>query len=504
MNEPSIPSSTPDKSNEGVLKKSIRAGQWIAADFAAQRAISLLPFLILARLLTPNDFGLAAIILLVPKFLQTTSEHGLAIAAVQKGGDVRKYLNPIWTVNILRGFAIAAIVALVAPVIANFYHVPEYVWPIRFSGLIVLIRQFSNIGEVWIVKELDFKKIFIRNCAKYIVYALVTISIAVISPSYWAIIIGTLCMQATETIASYFLQPYRPRLSRNFGVLRELTGFSKWISGQILVDQLYGFAENSIVARATSTTAVGFYTKAKNFAAVTSGFFAGVISIVTLPAFSRIKDSAEKVREGFKKSMDILFVTSAPLLVLVIAAGGKLVLILLGQPWLSITTSFRLFILYFTITNFVDISYKLLNSIGYPDKKVKFDSIKIPLSIVLLFFGVRWYGPEGAVGALILGMIPVLCLTVQAIVRHTEITYWNIIARFCFPLITAILLFLPFAIWKEHLMGFGIITLCLLGGLYLALYSLTIAFIGIRFKRGPYHSVALIVRTVLRRREKIS
>src|SRR3989338_3175348 len=132
---------------EGTLQKSIRAGKWLTVDFLVQKLIAFLPFFILARLLTPEDFGLVAIILLVPHFLQVVSEHGFTTAAIQKGGDVVKYLNPIWTLNALRGVAIAGVMFLFAPFIARFYNIEAYLWPLRFGGIIVLAHHFTNISE---------------------------------------------------------------------------------------------------------------------------------------------------------------------------------------------------------------------------------------------------------------------------------------------------------------------------------------------------------------------
>ncbi len=483
---------------EGTLQKSIRAGKWLTIDFLVQKLIAFLPFFILARLLTPEDFGLVAIILLVPHFLQVVSEHGLTTAAIQKGGDVNKYLNPIWTLNALRGVLIAGVMFLLAPFIASFYHVEAYVWPVRFGGLIVLIHHFTNIGEIWFTKDLDFKKVFLRNTARSVAYAVVAITLAVTTHSYWSLLIAQAAMQITETIATYVLQPYRPRLSFRFGLLKELTGFSKWIMGQTFADQIYGFAEQSIVARTTNTASVGLYTKAKNLASVGPGFIASIISMIAFPAFARIKEDPKKVQEGLKRSMDLLFVVTMPIIVLILAAGGKLVLILLGEPWLPITNALRIFVLYFTIFNLTDICYKALSGIGHPDIKVKFDGIKISLSIVLLLIAAPRWGATGAAGALFLGFFPVLVLSVRALILRTTVTAWNILIRAGFPLSVAMVLLVPAIIWKEAILGFSIISLGMLALAYIFFYALIIVAVGKKFNRGPYSTLLLIAKTAPR------
>ena len=107
----------------GVLQKSITSGKWLTAGYIIQRGISLVSFFILARLLTTADFGIVAYVLLVPKFLQATTETGFSSAAIQKDGDIKRYLNPIWTVGVIKGFVIALLIFAIGPLIARWLNV---------------------------------------------------------------------------------------------------------------------------------------------------------------------------------------------------------------------------------------------------------------------------------------------------------------------------------------------------------------------------------------------
>ncbi len=489
---------TENPAPEGVLQKSIRAGKWLTIDYIVQKAVAILPFFILARILSPGQFGIASIILLVPRFLQTTSEHGLATAAIQKGGNVEKYLNAIWTVNVLRGILISILIFITGPVIAQFYHLESYTWLIRLGGIFILIRQCTNIGEIWFTKDLDFKKIFIRNTARAIVYAVVTIIAAYTIRSYLALVIGNLALYLTEMIASYVLHPYRPKLSFKFGVLKELTAYSKWAMGQVLGDQAYGFMESSIIARTTNISVVGLYSKAKNLASIGPGFISSIISMIALPAFARIKDAPEKIVDGLKKSLDLLFVVTLPIILFIQVAGGKLILVVLGTPWLPITFALRVLLIYFTVSYMTDICLKLLSGIGYPDKKVKLDAIKIILSLILLLYLTPRYGINGAALAIFLGFIPTFFFTLYYLKSLTRITYWNILIRICFPLFLAGGLMAPLAIFKDTLMQQSLTVLIILTVLYFLIYSAVIYIVGKKFHRGPYMTIQLILKTLPR------
>ncbi len=485
-----------DKNKEGVLNKSIRAGKWLTIDFFVRKLLNFAPFFILARLLTPADFGALAIILLVPRFLQSTSETGLATAAIQKGGDPIKYLNPIWTLNILRSLIIAIVVFLAGPYIANFYNAQSVVWPIRFGGIFIVIYQLSNIGEIWFTKELDFKKVFIRNTIKTTVYAVVSVGVALIYPNYWALVIATLALHISETISTYFLHPYRPKLSFEFGKLKELTGYSKWIVGQIWLEQLYNFAESSIVARTTNTSALGLHSKARNLASIAPGSVASVITMISLPAYAKIKESKEKIVEGLKKSLDLLFVSIIPVIVVMIVGGGKIVEVLLGDQWIPMTNPLRIFLVFFTLSALVDIAHKLFNGIGFPDKKVKLDTVKIVVTVLLLLILTPKYGIVGAASAITIGLLPSFALSVWYLIKITGISLWSISVRILSPLALSLLVLSPAIIWKDTVLTYSNLLLLLLIALGGIVYAGIIWLVGIKFQKGPYNTIKLILKTL--------
>lgn len=495
MNTPQIENRT----SEGVLQKSIRAGKWLTIDYIVQKAVAILPFFILARILSPEQFGIASIILLVPRFLQTTSEHGLTAAVIQKGGDVKKYLDAIWTLNVLRGVCISILVFIAGPFIARFYHVEDYTWIIRLGGFFILIRQCTNIGEIWLIKDLVFKKIFIRNTVRAVAYSTISIIAAYFLRSYLALVIGNLALYLAELVMTYVLHPYRPRFFFKFGILKDLVGYSKWITGQALGDQAYAFMENSIIAHTTNTTTVGLYSKAKNLASIGPGFTSSIISMIAFPAFVQIKDAPEKIVDGLKKSLDLLFVVTMPIIFFIQVAGGKLVLLVLGTPWLPITFALRIFLVYFILIYMVDICSKLLSAIGHPDKKVKLDIIKTILSLVLLLYFTPRYGTNGAAVAILLGFIPTFFLTLHYLQSLTHITYWNIFIRVGFPLFLAGGLMAPLAIFKNTLMQQSLTILIILTVLYFALYCLGIYAVGKKFHRGPYMTIELILKKIFLR-----
>jgi len=150
------------KSTEGTLTdKVLRSGFWVFLLRIINRGFSLLRLLILARLLSPNDFGLMGIALLTMSILETFSETGFQQALIQKKEDIETYLNSAWTFLILRGLFLYIILYLLAPYIAIFFNTPKAGSIIQAIGVLLIFKAFNNIGIIYFKKELEFYKEFI-------------------------------------------------------------------------------------------------------------------------------------------------------------------------------------------------------------------------------------------------------------------------------------------------------------------------------------------------------
>lgn len=474
------------------MGQSITGGKWLTAGYLIQRGLSLISFFILARLLTPADFGIMAYVLLVPKFLQTTTETGFSSAAIQKASDIKRYLNPIWTIGVAKGALIALLTFAAGPFIARWLNVEGAALAIRLGGLFILVAELANVGEIYFFKNLDFKKVFWRNLARQLAYVSVALLALLVTRSYWALLLGTMAMYLTESISTYFLHPYRPRLSFRFGALRELFGYGKWMVGQSWLGQGYAFLEQALVGRLTSAAAIGLYTKAKSIASVAPGFLSSVITTVSFPAYAKLKDDADKVRDGLRKSFDLLFAVVIPIAWLVAAAGGKLILIFLGTAWLPMTAAFRILLFFFILHTVIDLSYALFNGLGRPDKKVKYEIIKIPLTLILIYGLTVRFGIEGASAAMILGAAPFLLIALRDLKRLAGLSYRALLSAVLIPLTVSGLLALPLIAFKNSILNLGgLFFIGLMAALGLA-YLAALYLLDRRWQVGPYQTLKLV------------
>ena len=200
---------------------------WMTLFKIADRGIGLLSTLILARLLVPSDFGLVAMASSIVALTELMGAFGFDTALIQRQDARREHYDTAWTFGVLFGVAIALVLVLVANPAADFYHEPRLELIIPILALGALISSFENIGTVAFRKELNFHKEFRFLLLKRISGFVVTIALAVMFRTFWALIAGIITAKTVALVISYQLHPYRPRFSLKARV--DLLGFSKWL-----------------------------------------------------------------------------------------------------------------------------------------------------------------------------------------------------------------------------------------------------------------------------------
>lgn len=477
----------------GVLKKSIVAGTWMTAGNIIQKLIGVASFFVLARLLKPTDFGLMAIIFIIPKFIESISETGMETAILQKKGDVSKYLNPIWTIEVFKAIGIMILIYIFGPYIAIFFHAEEATLWIRLGGVFIFIKNLSNIGgETSFSRELDFKKISIKNVARDATMTIVSIILALVWPSYIILFFANLASHIVQVGIIYILHPYRPKFSFDFSSLKELAGYSKWYIVQRWINIPYNLIESSVVARLTTTAEIGFFSKAKNLASVIPGLLVPMMDYVGFSAFSKIQDNRDKINAGFQKTLDLLFFVFIPTSLVLGFAGKKFILILLGPEWQPMTSTFQIFLLYYFFDTFNTLSRTLFNAVALTKQQTSFAIIRTTLTAALIIpFTLHW-GIFGAAVALVLGNLPTVFLNIQALIKLTLLNGRAIVKSVFWPTSISIFLLTPVLIWKDFFSGLPLFAFLGATATLGLVYLIIIYFLGVRFHRGPYLTLKVV------------
>ncbi len=482
---------------EDTLTKSISAGQWALANTVAQRLLVFGTFFVVARILTPADFGLITLIAIIPTFLDGSTALAFDTAAFQKG-NLERYLDVIWTFSIVRGFAIFALVYLAAPIAASFFHVEYALELLRFAALGVLIQSFVNIGQTYFFKNLDFRSVFFRDLILKVSYAAATISLAFALHSYWAIFWGNVISLSAVVIATYVLHPYRPRLDFRFGLLGELRSFSQWLYAQEMVQQLSNTVQDSLVGHYTSPVGVGLFSKAQSLADAPTAPLISTINKVSFTSYVTVRDSRAHVIEGVNKTFELLVSLAFPYLVLILLSGTTIVRIALGAGWIAMAPYLKVLAVEATLDVLVNtLAAPVFNAVGKPRIQFFNSGVRALTLMLAMTILVPLYGIWGAVFAALISVTVTACFVLYHLltVLHLHLRRF---AESAFIVALACLVPIPLAssLLKVPFFNsaFGYILMALSCGM---LYAAIIIVVGRKFRRGPYKTLELVVRSFL-------
>ena len=382
--------------NDRLSKRVVRGGAWVFALRIVNQGLSIIKLIILARILSPEDFGLMGIALLTMSSLEMFSQTGFQAALIQKKENVDAYLNSAWTIMIIRGLVLFGILYIIAPYVAVFFNSPQAQPIIRVIGFSILFLAFSNIGIIYFQKDLEFNKQFMYQLSGTVVDFVVAISVVVIFKNVWALVFGLLAGNFARFIASFIIHPYKPRLSFDFNKTKELFSFGKWIFSSNILVFLILQGSSIFVGRMLGTTMLGYYQMADKVAKITSTEFTKMLSLVTFPAYSILQNNLSKLREAFFKVYKFIAFISIPLSVLICVLASEFTAVFFGLEWMPMVPVLQILLLVGILRCLLGALSPVFLSLGKPDVITKLQAVQTIFLFMILFIFTKYWGIVGA------------------------------------------------------------------------------------------------------------
>ncbi len=240
-----------------ILAKTARGAGWVVAWRMMTRALGLLSTLVLVRLLAPADFGLIALASSFSVSIEAFSWIGIEEGVIRHKAPTPALLDTAFTLSILRGAAVFAVIAAAAYPAARFFGDPRLLWVLIALGGTAFIETFINVGTIEFRRDFSFHREFQLYLLPRIVSILIAIGSASLLRTYWALVAGIVSNQALRVLFSYTMHPYRPRL--RLSAWREMASYSAWNSVIAGAGALRDRVDTIMIGRAMSPASVGFY-----------------------------------------------------------------------------------------------------------------------------------------------------------------------------------------------------------------------------------------------------
>jgi len=446
-----------------LSQRVVKGGFWVFFLRIIYRGFSLIRLIILARILSPSDFGLMGVALLTMSTLETFSQTGFQQALIQKKENIESYLNSAWTVLIFRGLILFVILYLISPYAALFFNAPEAKPIIRVIGFSILLGSFSNIGVIYFNKELEFNKQFIYQFSATLADFVVAVSSVLILKNVWALVLGMLAGRAVGCLMSYLIHPFRPRLNFNLEKIKELFGFGKWILGSSILVFLLTQGDDIFVGKLLGATALGFYQLAYRISNMPATEYSHIIATVIFPAYSKIQDDFSKLKDIYLKVLQLTAFLSMPI------AGGIFILapdftkIFLGMKWMPMVPAMQVLALYGMLRAIGATTGVVFMAVGKPKIMVKIQIAQLILLAVLIYPFTIWWGILGASISVTVYALIFNFIAIYKVLKIVKSNYKKPIKLMILPLIgTLVMVIVIFAIKTYLFINIGFISFFLL------------------------------------------
>lgn len=388
---------------------------WMIAMRWAMRLVGLASTLVIARLLSPDDFGVVAVALIVAGLLETIAYLGVDLSLIKDQGAEREDFDSAWTVQLAQGVMIAMLLLLTAPFVASYFNEPRATAVIAWLAVRPIIDGLQNIGLVLFRKELDFAREFRFNLIAKLLGAAIQIGAAWWLRNYWALVTGMLASAAVSTLLSYLLHPYRPRLT--LVQAKKVWAFSQWL----LVSRVGSFlgrrCDEFIVGRAAGTAAMGAYHVVYELATMPTTEIIMPMRRALFPALSTLADQPQAYRRAVLDSLAASATVCVGLGVGLASLAEWVIPVLLGPQWTGAVVLLRWLALFGMLAALTSVLEVPLWVAGRTNYSAMVCWLELAVAVPLLLWIVPRHGAEGAAMCRVvisLGTFPVAAWLVRS------------------------------------------------------------------------------------------
>lgn len=443
-----------------VRTQIINGVTWNFVEKVLTHGASFVIGVILARLLSPSDYGLIGMLAIFISVSNIFIEGGFAKALIQKKECKDIDYSTAFVSNMGMSLCIYLFLYISAPWIADFYHEPILIELTRVLALNIILGSFNIVQRARLMSQVDFKSLAQINVISTLISGILGIGMAYMGFGVWSLVGMTMCSSLVLIVVFPFYSKWRPSISFSKSSFSHLFGFGSKLMVTGVMSVIVNNISTLCIGRYYKSDQLGYYTRASHFSELVSFTVFEVLGNVTFPVLSNLQDDRERLVAVYRKSLLFVAMIIFPIMVLCTLLARPIVVILLTEKWLSCVILMQWLFLARMFTPISAINMNVLNAIGRSDLFMKLDFAKIPLDILILVITI----PIG-VKAIVIGTFinSFICFFVNAYLPGRIFGYgglrqlsdWRYIILSILIMTSAVWIFLSFVsnVWLQLICG---------------------------------------------------
>ncbi|MEP3481535.1 MAG: lipopolysaccharide biosynthesis protein [Fuerstiella sp.] len=398
-----------DEASDSLGGRTVVAGLWTVLEQFGRRGLSVVVNLVLARLLLPHEFGLVGILTVFILVAQVIADAGLSSALIQKSSPSETDWSTSFYSNFILGLLIFAVLWVLSPAVAASFSEPQLTWLTRVLALTVVVNSLGVVQATRFQKTMNFRPLTESILISVFVSGVISIGLAIWGFGVWSLAIQRVLADLIRVTLFWCKADWVPSLKFSFTSLKEQVRYG----GCVLLAAIFNTVTQPmiyfVIAAGHAPATLGYVVQGSQLPDALSRTLAGTLGRVAFPVFALIQQDRSRVKKTLRNSMQMLYSTVLPLMVIVAVSSPLLVQILLTEKWIPCVPYLRLFCVIGFLLPVQAIYQHLLMVDSRPTKLIATQFFRLALHAVVLLctfrFGVLWIVTGQVIAELIVTVV---------------------------------------------------------------------------------------------------
>lgn len=387
--------------NKNFKQKAVSGMIWTALQKYSTMLIQFVSGIILARLLTPYDYGCIGMLMIFMVLAESFIDGGFGSALIQKKHPTQEDYSTIFFWNLAMSVVLYGVLYFSAPAIARFYDIPLLCSVLRVQGIVLFIYAFNIIQRNQLRKKLNFKVLSIITITTSVIALATTIIMAYHAYGVWALVTQNILTVAIPAFFFWFYVKWRPQLVFSWHSFRELFGFGIYMFLTHLLNQFGQQIQGLLIGRFYNASTMGYYSKANATERLASTSISKVLTQVTYPLYAEIQDDKTALGDMIKKITLTLSYITFPLMFILLLCAKPLFILLYSERWADSVPYFQVLCIAGLAYSLQSVNYQSIAAIGKSRTMFVWTFVKRVMGIVFVVAGLLFDGIRG----LLVGMV---------------------------------------------------------------------------------------------------
>lgn len=361
---------------------------WTFAERISAQLVSTIVGIVLARLLTPDDYGVISIVMVFITFCDVFVTAGLGSAIVQKKEVDSVDYNTAFLLSFSMAAALYAVLFLAAPWIAEIYEMPVLRSVIRVLGIRLIITSVNTIQQAGIRRQMQFRRFFVSTIWGTVASCVVGVAMAYMGYGVWALVAQYLVNALIGTVVLHFIGEWKPRLQFSVQKAKEMYSFGVKVLGSQLISTMSNDIRSLIVGKVFGSAELAYFDNGKKYPALIVVNVNSSLKKVMLPVFARKRENLDVLKATLRKSIQLGFFIMAPLLLGLFSVADTFVRVVLTEKWLDIIPFLQLFCIIYLTRPIEELCHQTVLALGRSDLSLKILTTINVVSLIMVFIAV--------------------------------------------------------------------------------------------------------------------